>query len=61
MGTAFDIHMEDGDEWVGIIPRAVQHLFDGIEERRQKAQESSEPLPEFTINAQFMEVLCLFS
>jgi kinesin family member 21 len=60
MGTAFDIHTDDGDERIGIIPRAVEHLFNGIEERKQKARDSGEPVPEFTVNAQFMEVCCEF-
>ena len=51
MGTGFE---EEGPP--GIIPRAVGHLFDGIEERRRKAMESGEPPPEFKVNAHFMEV-----
>lgn len=62
MGTAFDIHTDDsdGDERIGIIPRAVEHLFIGIEQRKQKARDNGEPVPEFTVNAQFMEVCCNF-
>uniref|UniRef100_A0A3B5MGE3 Kinesin motor domain-containing protein n=1 Tax=Xiphophorus couchianus TaxID=32473 RepID=A0A3B5MGE3_9TELE len=33
MGTGFDINI--GDDEQGIIPRAVHHLFRGMEERRQ--------------------------
>ena len=54
MGTGFDISQLP--EEVGIIPRAVEHLFKGIEERRQKAVETSKVPPEFKVNAQFMEV-----
>lgn len=54
MGTGFDVNIVD--EELGIIPRAVHHLFKGIEERRQAAQEQGRPVPEFKINAQFLEV-----
>ncbi|XP_042267801.1 kinesin-like protein KIF21A isoform X5 [Thunnus maccoyii] len=54
MGTGFDVNVVD--EELGIIPRAVHHLFKGIEERRQAAQEQGRPVPEFKINAQFLEL-----
>ncbi|KAM8862141.1 kinesin-like protein KIF21A isoform 3-T3 [Synchiropus picturatus] len=54
MGTGFDINI--AEEELGIIPRAVHHLFKGIEERRQAAQEQGRPVPEFKINAQFLEL-----
>uniref|UniRef100_UPI0037E81256 kinesin-like protein KIF21A isoform X1 n=1 Tax=Semicossyphus pulcher TaxID=241346 RepID=UPI0037E81256 len=54
MGTGFDVNIME--EELGIIPRAVQHLFKGIEERRQAAQEQGRPVPEFKINAQFLEL-----
>ncbi|KAJ8393382.1 hypothetical protein AAFF_G00061040 [Aldrovandia affinis] len=54
MGTGFDVSMEDGEE--GIIPRAVKHLFSGMEERRRAAAELGRPAPEFKINAQFLEL-----
>lgn len=54
MGTGFDVNI--GDDELGIIPRAVNHLFKGIEERRQAATEQGRPVPEFKINAQFLEV-----
>lgn len=54
MGTGFDVNI--ADEELGIIPRAVHHLFKGIEERRRTAQEQGRPVPEFKINAQFLEV-----
>ncbi|XP_076590243.1 kinesin-like protein KIF21A isoform X2 [Chaetodon auriga] len=54
MGTGFDVNIPD--EELGIIPRAVHHLFKGIEERRQAAQEQGRPVPEFKINAQFLEL-----
>uniref|UniRef100_A0A3P8VYV7 Kinesin family member 21A n=1 Tax=Cynoglossus semilaevis TaxID=244447 RepID=A0A3P8VYV7_CYNSE len=54
MGTGFDVNI--GEEELGIIPRAVTHLFRGIEERRQAATEQGRPVPEFKINAQFLEL-----
>uniref|UniRef100_UPI003AB01724 kinesin-like protein KIF21A n=2 Tax=Centroberyx TaxID=88664 RepID=UPI003AB01724 len=54
MGTGFDVSI--GEEELGIIPRAVHHLFKGIEERRQAAQDQGRPVPEFKINAQFLEL-----
>ncbi|KAG7495759.1 kinesin KIF21A isoform X2 [Solea senegalensis] len=54
MGTGFDVNI--GEDELGIIPRAVKHLFRGIEERRQAATEQGKPVPEFKINAQFLEL-----
>ncbi|KAM6986247.1 kinesin-like protein KIF21A [Aplochiton taeniatus] len=54
MGTGFDVSI--GDEELGIIPRAVSHLFRGIAERRQNATEQGKPVPEFKVNAQFLEL-----
>ncbi|XP_062299316.1 kinesin-like protein KIF21A isoform X2 [Scomber scombrus] len=54
MGTGFDVSI--GEEELGIIPRAVYHLFRGIEERIQAATEQGRPVPEFKINAQFLEL-----
>ncbi|KAL1276058.1 hypothetical protein QQF64_035681, partial [Cirrhinus molitorella] len=54
MGTGFDVNITD--EELGIIPRAVSHLFRGIEERQQAATEQGRPVPEFKINAQFLEL-----
>ena len=56
MGTAFDVCGED-DELVGIVPRAVEHLFIEIQQRQQTAHENGQIPPEFKVNAQFMEVL----
>ncbi|XP_056116380.1 kinesin-like protein KIF21A isoform X2 [Rhinichthys klamathensis goyatoka] len=55
MGTGFDVNIVT-DEELGIIPRAIAHLFRGIEERRQAATEQGRPVPEFKINAQFLEL-----
>ncbi|KAK5876820.1 hypothetical protein CesoFtcFv8_026135 [Champsocephalus esox] len=54
MGTGFDVNI--GEDELGIIPRAVNHLFRGIEERRHTATEQGRPVPEFKINAQFLEL-----
>nr|XP_046234853.1 kinesin-like protein KIF21A isoform X2 [Scatophagus argus] len=54
MGTGFDVNI--GEDELGIIPRAVNHLFRGIEERKQAATEQGRPVPEFKINAQFLEL-----
>uniref|UniRef100_A0A4W5Q392 Kinesin family member 21A n=1 Tax=Hucho hucho TaxID=62062 RepID=A0A4W5Q392_9TELE len=54
MGTGFDVNI--GEEELGIIPRAVTHLFRGIEQRQQAAKEQGRPVPEFKINAQFLEL-----
>ncbi|XP_036373493.1 kinesin-like protein KIF21A isoform X5 [Megalops cyprinoides] len=54
MGTGFDVSI--AEEELGIIPRAVSHLFRGIEERQRAASEQGRPPPEFKINAQFLEL-----
>ncbi|XP_026774978.3 kinesin-like protein KIF21A isoform X4 [Pangasianodon hypophthalmus] len=54
MGTGFDVSIPEDE--LGIIPRAVSHLFKGIEERQQAAKEQGRPVPEFKINAQFLEL-----
>ena len=54
MGTGFDVTVDR--DLIGIIPRAVEHLFHGIEERRKEALNAGRPLPEFSIKAQFIEV-----
>lgn len=54
MGTGFDMAL-DADE-VGVIPRAVNQIFIGIEERRREAIERNEPPPQYELTAQFLEV-----
>lgn len=56
MGTGFDTSLTTVTEEIGIIPRAVDHLFLGIEERRRLAFENGDPAPDFKVTAQFMEV-----
>ena len=55
MGTGFDAAALDPDE-VGVIPRAVNQIFTGIEERRREAIERNEPPPQYELTAQFLEV-----
>ena len=54
MGTGFDVSIPTCD--IGIIPRAVEYLFQGIHELQEKAKEENTPPPDFKVNAQFMEV-----
>ncbi|NXL71488.1 KI21A protein, partial [Leptocoma aspasia] len=54
MGTGFD--MNTSEEEQGIIPRAISHLFSGIEERRRAAQSQGVAAPEFKVSAQFLEL-----
>ncbi|XP_059806391.1 kinesin-like protein KIF21B isoform X3 [Hypanus sabinus] len=54
MGTGFDVNVTVEEQ--GIIPRAVKHLFEGIAERKQAAQEEGKQPPEFKVNAQFLEL-----
>lgn len=54
MGTGFDIATSAEEE--GIIPRAVAHLFEGIDRRKQDAKQRNEPLPDFKVTVQFMEL-----
>lgn len=54
MGTGFDIATSEEEE--GIIPRAVTHLFEGIDQRKSDAKHRNEPLPDFKVTVQFMEL-----
>ncbi|KAF0294123.1 Kinesin-like protein KIF21B [Amphibalanus amphitrite] len=54
MGTGFE--MDAGPESAGIIPRAVDHLFRGIQERQEAARRAGQPAADFKISAQFMEL-----
>lgn len=57
MGTGFDVNITEQE--TGIIPRAIEHLFSGIEQRKQEARERNEPQPEFKVTAEFIEVSLL--
>ena len=54
MGTGFELSTQP--DQLGIIPRAVKHLFDGIETRVEEAKENNVQPPEFKVSAQFMEL-----
>ncbi|XP_076656956.1 kinesin-like protein 31E isoform X2 [Halictus rubicundus] len=54
MGTGFDVEVEESV--VGIIPRAIKHLFDGIAEKQQHARDRAQMPPEFKVTAQFLEL-----
>uniref|UniRef100_A0A803TUQ3 Kinesin family member 21B n=1 Tax=Anolis carolinensis TaxID=28377 RepID=A0A803TUQ3_ANOCA len=54
MGTGFDMSISEEEN--GIIPRAITHLFNGIDERKRAAQEQGVPAPEFKVSAQFLEL-----
>uniref|UniRef100_A0A8C5JTJ5 Kinesin family member 21B n=1 Tax=Junco hyemalis TaxID=40217 RepID=A0A8C5JTJ5_JUNHY len=54
MGTGFDMSISEEEQ--GIIPRAISHLFSGIEERRRAAQSQGLAAPEFKVSAQFLEL-----
>ena len=54
MGTGFDMGIQPVQ--LGIIPRAVRHLFDGITSRLEEAKENNLRPPEFKVSAQFMEL-----
>ncbi|XP_070814389.1 kinesin-like protein KIF21B isoform X6 [Chaetodon trifascialis] len=54
MGTGFDVNLTQLEQ--GIIPRAVHQLFEGIQNRRARAQETGSQPPEFKVSAQFLEL-----
>lgn len=54
MGTGLDIAGNPHER--GIIPRAVDHLFDGVKQRQAEAHAAGKPVPDFKVNAQFLEL-----
>ncbi|XP_009080760.1 PREDICTED: kinesin-like protein KIF21B, partial [Acanthisitta chloris] len=54
MGTGFDMSISEEEQ--GIIPRAIGHLFSGIEERKRTAESRGVAAPEFKVSAQFLEL-----
>ncbi|RMB99452.1 hypothetical protein DUI87_24189 [Hirundo rustica rustica] len=54
MGTGFDMSISEEEQ--GIIPRAISHLFSGIEERKRAARSQGVAAPEFKVSAQFLEL-----
>jgi len=47
MGTGFDVEVDE--TIVGIIPRAIRHLFDGIADKQKRARERAQMPPEFKV------------
>ncbi|KAM3726385.1 Kinesin-like protein [Dirofilaria immitis] len=56
MGTAFDMMDIMNEIDVGIVPRAIRHLFSGMDLRKQQALEHGFVEPCFDIVAQFVEL-----
>ncbi|KAM4588439.1 kinesin-like protein KIF21B isoform 8-T8 [Odontesthes bonariensis] len=54
MGTGFDVSLSLQEQ--GIIPRAVHQLFEGIQNRKVRAQEAGSQPPDFKVSAQFLEL-----
>ncbi|RZF44783.1 hypothetical protein LSTR_LSTR000735 [Laodelphax striatellus] len=54
MGTGFDVSVNE--EQVGIIPRAINQIFSGIDDLCSKAKEAGEAPPQFKVAAQFLEL-----
>ncbi|VDN33258.1 unnamed protein product, partial [Gongylonema pulchrum] len=55
MGTAFDLMDVMQASEIGIVPRAIEHLFTEMEERKRQAVEQGLIEPCFDIVAQFVE------
>lgn len=55
MGTGGET-TEVEKESQGIVPRAVQQVFDEIELRKRKATEKNQQAPDFKVTAQFLEL-----
>jgi len=51
MGTSSDALVDDDDSKLGVIPRAMSHIFDLIEERKEQ-----NPGSEFYLRVQFLEI-----
>lgn len=58
MGTGFDLeNIDDTDpSAIGIIPRAIHQLFDGIQTIKQQSLDAGDPPPHFAVTAQFLEL-----
>ncbi|CAH0561964.1 unnamed protein product [Brassicogethes aeneus] len=54
MGSGFDVDLPS--DQLGIIPRAIHHLFDGMHQKIQNAHDLGQLPPEFKVTAQFMEL-----
>lgn len=56
MGTGFDVEIDESI--VGIIPRAIRHLFNGIADKHEKARERGHIPPEFKVNILLIHTIC---
>uniref|UniRef100_A0AC35ER87 Kinesin-like protein n=1 Tax=Panagrolaimus sp. PS1159 TaxID=55785 RepID=A0AC35ER87_9BILA len=56
MGTGMDLTGNIPPDDLGIVPRAVQHIFDGIELRKKEAQENGVLPPTFEVTVTFVEL-----
>ncbi|GAB1608440.1 kinesin-like protein KIF21A isoform X3 [Argonauta hians] len=54
MGSGFDVDVPAED--IGIIPRAIGHLFSGIDKRKRDAVQNNQTPPTFKVSVQFMEL-----
>ena len=53
MGTGLELVGNNTTK--GIIPRAVEHLFNGISQRQEDSRCKNQQIPEFQVTAQFLE------
>lgn len=56
MGTAFDMLDMMSESDIGIVPRAIKHLFMGMNARKDEASRQGVLEPCFDIVAQYVEV-----
>lgn len=54
MGSGFDVEVHE--DQLGILPRAIHHLFSGIQLKIDNAHELRIMPPEFKVTVQFMEL-----
>lgn len=54
MGSGFDVEIKSVQQ--GIISRAIENLFAGIDSRVATAQRDGKLVPEFKVTSQFMEL-----
>lgn len=56
MGTGFTETSATDEGSQGIVPRAIQHVFDEIELRVKDAKDKNQQAPQFKVTAQFLEL-----
>uniref|UniRef100_A0A8D8UHF4 Kinesin-like protein KIF21B n=1 Tax=Cacopsylla melanoneura TaxID=428564 RepID=A0A8D8UHF4_9HEMI len=54
MGTGFETDVSE--EMLGIIPRAIIHLFEGIQNIQEQTKEKGDTPPDVMVQAQFLEL-----